>query len=245
MESYSISLPNFEGPLDLLLFFIKRDELNIYDIPIARITQEFLEYVQLIKLMDLELAGEFMLTASSLMLIKATMLLPRDEKSEGLLSSDEGDPRTELVRRLLEYKRYKEAASEFSLMEQSQKFVYYRQFFTADATPEETGTELLKNVTLFDLLTAFKKALAQANRVQQSHTIEKISVTVEEQSDYILKVLRLRPKYSFVELVEGMSKVAIVTTFLALLELLKNRSILIVQELEFGEISILSVGSVN
>src|SRR3989339_526339 len=110
---YKIKLEQFEGPLDLLLFFIKRDELNIYDIPISRITKEFLEYVNLIKLLDLEIAGDFILMASTLMHIKVRMLLPREVDEKG----EEIDPRAELVAALLEYKKYKEMSEELSFLE--------------------------------------------------------------------------------------------------------------------------------
>ena len=111
MSNYTIQLPNFEGPLDLLLYFIRRDELNIYDIPIAKITGDFLDYVRLMEMFDLELAGEFMVMAASLMQIKALMLLPREKvNAEGEV--EEIDPRAELLQRLLIYKQFKDAAGD-------------------------------------------------------------------------------------------------------------------------------------
>ncbi|MFM8179210.1 MAG: segregation and condensation protein A, partial [Candidatus Kapaibacterium sp.] len=126
LDTYTVKLPNFEGPLDLLLFFIKRDELDIYDIPIGKITREFLEYIRLMQLFDLELAGEFLVMASSLMQIKVRMLLPKevDEKGEEVPGDD---PRAELVQQLLQYSQYKEVSREFSEREEAQRYVYYRQ----------------------------------------------------------------------------------------------------------------------
>ena len=130
---YSIKLDNFEGPLDLLMFFIKRDELDIYDIPIASITQEFLEYVRIMELLDLELAGEFVVMAATLLGIKAQMLLPRETAvgPDGVEVELE-DPRSELVQKLLEYKRYKEVADQLSTQADEQRYVLYRQVFEAE-----------------------------------------------------------------------------------------------------------------
>ncbi len=116
----------FEGPLDLLLFFIKRDELDIYDIPITRITREFLEYLRLMAALDLEIAGEFIVVAAELCQIKAKMLLPREERVDGV---EEDDPRTDLVRRLLEYRRFKEMSEELLTMSEEQRKVYFRKYY--------------------------------------------------------------------------------------------------------------------
>ncbi len=129
---YTIRLTNFEGPLDLLLFFIKRDELNIYDIPISRITKDFLDYTRLIQLFDLELAGDFLVMASTLVQIKTLMLLPSSETINPETGEEE-DPRALLIERLLAYKQFKEAASELAVRAEEQKYVYYRQFFDGDA----------------------------------------------------------------------------------------------------------------
>ncbi|MGQ9644547.1 MAG: segregation and condensation protein A, partial [Ignavibacterium sp.] len=151
---YKIRLEHFEGPLDLLLFFIKRDELNIYDIPISKITKEFLEYVNYIRMLDLETAGEFILMASTLMHIKVRMLLPREVDEKG----EEIDPRADLVKALLEYKRYKEVSEELALLESNQRKISFRGNFSADLieTPNEYET-LLKNITVYDIARAFKK----------------------------------------------------------------------------------------
>jgi segregation and condensation protein A len=232
---YVVSLANFEGPLDLLLFFIKRDELDIYDIPIARITEEFLLYTHAMQALDLELAGEFIVMAATLMQIKAKMLLPKPER--GPDEEEEEDPRAELVRRLLEYKQYKEVAEQLRGREDEQRYVYYRQFFKADekVIPLETAEDALKNVTLFDLLTAFKRALDRAPK-KTVHEVEQISYTVEEQTEYILSIFTHRSQVTFFELVDRIERVGIIVTFLALLELIKNRFVAFQQDDNFEDI---------
>lgn len=235
---YSVRLQNFEGPLDLLLFFIKRDELDIYDIPIASITQEFLEYVKLMEMLDLELAGEFIVMASMLVQIKAQMLLPREEK-RGLEPGeiDEDDPRAELVRRLIEYKRYREAADSLTLSAENQKYVMYRKIFEAEEIhAAETGA--YRNATLFDLLKALKRAIEKAPDKAEPHVVTRFPITVEEKSAEILHILKSKPAAKFFELVSGLAKMHIVVTFLALLELAKLQRILVQQDERFDDIVI-------
>ena len=215
---YKIKLQQFEGPLDLLLFFIKRDELNIYDIPISKITKEFLEYVNLIKMLDLEVAGDFILMASTLMHIKVRMLLPREVDEKG----EEIDPRAELVAALLEYKRYKEMSEELSFFESNQRKVSFRGNFSVD--PKEAYSEyevLLKDVRIYDLAKTFKQII-DGIKEQPLHEIAKINVTIDEQIEHILSLVEEKTEITFLELVQGMNeKIRIVVTFIALLELTK------------------------
>lgn len=215
---YKIKLEQFEGPLDLLLFFIKRDELNIYDIPISKITKEFLEYVNLIKLLDLEVAGDFILMASTLMHIKVRMLLPREVDEKG----EEIDPRTELVAALLEYKKYKEMSEELSFFESNQRKISFRGNYSID--PKETYAEyevLLKDVSIYDLAKSFKRII-EGIKEEPIHEIIKINVSIDEQIDHILKLIEDKLEISFLDLIEGMKeKIRIVVTFIALLELTK------------------------
>src|SRR5699024_6915594 len=146
---YRVQLKNFEGPLDLLLFFIKRDELEIYDIPVSYITEQFLEYIRLLEELDLDVASEFILMASMLMSIKAKMMLPKEESDDEEL--DESDPRYELVQRLLEYKRYKEMAGKMSDIEIEAQKKHYRGYHKADGVEKQASGEALKDVTMFDL----------------------------------------------------------------------------------------------
>ena len=215
---YKVKLTQFEGPLDLLLFFIKRDELNIYDIPIARLTKEFLEYVNLIKILDLEVAGDFILMASTLMHIKVRMLLPREIDEKG----EEIDPRADLVKALLEYKRYKEMSEELSYFESNQRKRKYRGNFSADIkeAPNEYDI-LLKNVSIYDLAKAFKFAIEQVKE-EPVHQIKKLNVSIEEQITFIIEKLKEFPELHFFQLIESLKeKIRIIVTFIALLELVK------------------------
>jgi segregation and condensation protein A len=236
---YSVKLPNFEGPLDLLLFFIRRDELNIYDIPISRITSEFLDFVRLMEIFDLELAGEFLVMASTLMHIKTQMLLPREvvEKPDGTL--EEEDPRSELVQKLLEYKRFKEAAQNLNVFAENQRYAYYRKLFDADLAAVRDA-EPFKNATLFDLLKSLKRALEREPApVVKPHVINIAPVSVDDKSDMIRELLKTRPAVKFFELIRDVPKLHIVVTFLAVLEMVRNQMISIQQTELFDDIEIL------
>lgn len=217
---YRVKLQHFEGPLDLLLFFIKRDELDIYDIPISKITKEFLTYVHLMQELDLEIAGEFIVMAATLMQIKVRMLLPRHEGEES-----EEDPRAELVRRLVEYKRFKEMSQEISKMEDEQRKLYYRRFFHADPKihmiEEEEAT--LKDISLFNLIAAFKSAMDHMPR-KIVHEVTLQNVSVDEQISFVVDYLRVYKETTLLRLVAHMTdKVRIIVTIIALLEMTKNK----------------------
>lgn len=229
---YKIKLEQFEGPLDLLLFFIKRDELNIYDIPIAKITKEFLDYVNLIQKLDLEIAGDFILMASTLMHIKVRMLLPKEIDEQG----EEIDPRDELVKALLEYKRYKEMSEEFSFLESGQRKINFRGNLLYDEkqAPTDLNT-LLKNVTLFDLVKAFKSVI-ENNKPAVVHEIKKIPVTIDEQMEFILNKLIEFNELHFLSLINELrEKIRIVVTFIAILELIKMGKIGIKESSVFND----------
>jgi segregation and condensation protein A len=229
---YKIKLDQFEGPLDLLLFFIRRDELNISDIPISQITGEFLEYVSLIKLMDLEVAGDFILMASTLMHIKVRMLLPREVDERG----EEIDPRAELIKALLEYKKYKEVAEDLTYFESSQRKISFRGDFSEDEMESPPEYEiLLKNISIYDLAKAFKKAI-EGIKPQIVHEIKKINVSIDEQIQYILSRIVGKGEIHFLSLVHGMrEKIRIVITFIALLELTKMEKIRIKESPDFND----------
>ncbi len=221
---YRVQLNNFEGPLDLLLFFIKRDELDIYDIPISYITEQFLEFVYMMEELDLDVASEFVLMASMLMSIKAKMMLPRQESDAEEL--DENDPRYELVQRLLEYKRYKEMAGKMADMDENARKVYERGYVEADIVKKQATGEALKDVTIFDLISAFRKVLSDIERQNIVHKVEKVETTIERQSEFILYTLQNTGKQTFRELCAGMkSKVIVVVTFLSVLEMIKEQQI--------------------
>ena len=235
---YKIKLEHFEGPLDLLLFFIKRDELDIYDIPISKITKEFLDYVKIIQMLDLETAGDFILMASTLMHIKVRMLLPREINEKG----EEIDPRAELIAALLEYKRYKEMSEELAFLESNQRKLSFRSNFSKDAKVSVPDYEiLLKNVTLYDLAKAFKKAMDNA-KPEVIHEIIRINITVDEQVQYIFKKLDEFNELHFMSLISGMKeKIRIVITFIALLEMVKMQQIGIKESPDFNEFIIYKI----
>ncbi len=221
---YRVKLSDFEGPLDLLLFFLKRDELDIYNIPISRITKEFFEYLHLMSTLDLEVAGEFIVMATTLMQIKVRMLLPRDERA-----TEEEDPRAELVRRLVEYKRFKEMSGALGGMEEEQRRVYYRKFFQADTRVMTEGEddEFLQDISLFNLIAAYKSALDQMPK-KTVHEVQLMNVSVDEQMSFVLDFLRVHGASTLLQLVAHMvEKVRIIVTVMAILELTKNKVVAI------------------
>ncbi len=221
---YRVQLNNFEGPLDLLLFFIKRDELDIYDIPISYITKQYLEYINLMEELDLDVASEFILMASMLMSIKAKMMLPREEEEGDEI--DETDPRYELVQRLLEYKRYKEMAVKMSDLDEETRKRYMRGYPEADDVEQQATGEALKDVTLFDLISAFRKVLTDIERQRVVHKVNKVEATIEQQSEFVLKNLTEKGRQSFQSLCKELTnRVVIVVTFLAILEMIKEQQI--------------------
>lgn len=220
---YRVQLKNFEGPLDLLLFFIKRDELDIYDIPISYITKQFLEYLNLMEELDLDVASEFILMASMLMSIKAKMMLPQEESDEEL---DEHDPRYELVQQLLEYKRYKEMAGKMENIADEAQKSYFRGYQEADQVNKQASGEALKDVTMFDLMAAFKKVLADIKKQDAIHHVEKIEFSIEDQTEYVLDRLQESGRTAFRTMCRELkNRTQIVVTFLAILEMLKERQI--------------------
>ncbi len=229
---YQVRIENFEGPLDLLLHLIKKNEINICDIPIAMIAQQYLEYLDAMKELNLTVAGEFLVMAATLLQIKSKMLLPVDETAE---DEEEGpDPREELVRRLLEYKTFKEAARQLDGREKMWREVFTREAVAAE--PIESGETLLENVTLFDLVDALKGML---DRNPGKKLIEIIpdNLTVRERMNVILEMLEGKDSISFVSLFEASChRVVIIVTFLALLELIRLRVARVFQGETFGPI---------
>ncbi|NGP77926.1 segregation/condensation protein A [Balneolaceae bacterium YR4-1] len=221
---YRVKLKNFEGPLDLLLFFIKRDELDIYNIPISYITEQFLEYIRLMEELDLDVASEFILMASMLMSIKAKMMLPKEDSDDDEM--DENDPRYALVQRLLEYKRYKEMAEKMSDIEDESQKRYYRRHYEVDQVKKQASGEALQDVTMFDLMAAFKKVLSDIKKQNLVHHVEKISVTIEQQTEYVLERLHKGGRTAFRKIcMELNNRAKVVVTFLAILEMLKEQQI--------------------
>ena len=222
---YRVQLQNFEGPLDLLLFFIRRDELDIHDIPIARITDEYLEYVRLMEEVDLDGVGDFIYMAAILIGIKAKMLLPRPELDE---EGEPVDPRKELVQRLLEYMRYKEAADHLAARHEQRGEQFTRG--RASAVQERLAEEIEPSyrVSVFDLISVLKRVLEAAPDDDVLHPIARYEYSIEEQQAYLLDAIAAG-KASFVTLVKRRPKAFVITTFLALLELVQRHALKIVE----------------
>ncbi len=222
-ENFEVKLPLFEGPFDLLLFFIERDELDIYDIPIAQITNDFLDYVHQMERLNIEVASEFILVAATLMRIKSKMLLPRPQIDE---QGNEIDPREELVRHLLEYKKYKSVIDNFQKMEETELMKEKRGNLMKElrALAESTNVEAeLQDVTIFKLMMVFEKVLKrhEAEKNRPVHHVIQYPYTVDEQKKYLVDELGKKPKLSFSELVETYpTRIGVIFNFLAILEML-------------------------
>ncbi|MBI4336046.1 MAG: segregation/condensation protein A [Candidatus Omnitrophica bacterium] len=229
-----IKLEVFEGPLDLLLYLIRKEEIDIYDIPIAGITEQYLEYLEFMKMLDLNIAGEFIVMAATLMHIKSKTLLPPDPNE--VKEEEEMDPRLELVQKLLEYKKFKEAAGQLFDMEARQKDVYRRQAGEFEMPPDDSKPCF--EATLFDLITAFNKVLKDIPK-EVFYEVIKDDFTVEGKMHDIFHMLVGAPLILFSDLFKGArTKFEVVTIFLAILELIRLREIVAVQENTFGEIKI-------
>jgi len=229
--TYTIRTEHFEGPFDLLLFFIERDELDIYDIPIAKITDDFLGYVREMEALNIDLASEFILVAATLMRIKAKMLLPRKELDE---QGNEIDPREELVQRLLEYKRYKEVIEDMRSLEERRAHALGRGNVSEELQKianEALADAELESLTLFKLLKAFERVVSRFEEHRRIvHTIVRYPYTVGQQQEHILGKLTLETNLNFESLFEGCeNRVHAIVTFLALLELLNVQRITITQ----------------
>jgi segregation and condensation protein A len=236
LEEYIVRLEVFEGPLDLLLYLIKKDEVDIYDIPIERITTQYMEYLQLMRMLDLAIAGEFIVMAATLMMIKSRMLLPVEERPEAEVEED--DPRWELVRQLVEYKKFKEAARHLEEKEFIQENVFSRG--AEGVLPEEAGPTglTLGDVSLFDLIASLSQALRRI-KVEELGEIFAEQFTVADKIEYVLNTVRQNEKVAFSSLFVNMAtRHEIVCTFLAMLELIRLRQVVARQDADFAEIVI-------
>ena len=228
--SFEVQLPLFKGPFDLLLFFIERDELDINDIPISKITKDFLEYLKHLEKLNIEVASEFILVASTLMRIKAKMLVPRPELDE---EGNEIDPREELVQRLLEYKKYKSVLEEMAKMEEERSFreargnVYREVKKLAEVTNVEAE---MQDLDMYKLLRVFQRVMEkfEYEKTKPTHRVVQYKYTISEQRELILEKISKHQKLSFVDLInENRDKIAVIFNFLAILELLQLKLIAI------------------
>jgi len=232
--NYKIKLEVFEGPLDLLLYLVKRDHLNIYDIPIAKVTEQYLEYLNLMQMLDLNIAGEFLVMAATLMQIKSKMLLPAEE---GAVEEEQEDPREELVRRLLEYEKFKEIAEDLRRKEADQREVFKRPKPEAQNTPP-ANQEAYFEASIFDLINAFSRALKDVPK-EVFYEVVKDKFTTEEATHQILHLLLVNPNVKLSELFNhARNKLEIIVTLLAILELIRIKEVTARQPELFQEIEI-------
>lgn len=217
---YRVELQQFEGPMDLLLFFIKRDEIDVYDIPIARIADEYLAYVRVLEEIDLDGVGDFIYMAALLINIKARMLLPSTETDE---EGEEVDPRRELVERLLEYVRFKEAADQLATRRERRREHFTRGDAARDRERVEEDHEVNVEDSVYDLVEALGQMLEEEEEESEPiHEVEPIEHSVEEQQRYVLDRLGSESEVPFRDLVERRSKGFVIATFLAVLELARQ-----------------------
>ena len=235
--SYKIHLEMFEGPLDLLLYLVKKDHLNIYDIPIAKVTQQYLEYINFMQLLDLDIVGDFLVMAATLMQIKSKMLLPASETPS---EEEQEDPRAELVKRLLEYEKFKQIAENLRERELSQQDVFKRQKTEAPLDSQAQGKEEDKyfEASIFDLINAFSQALKDIPK-EVFYEVIKDQFTVEQKVHDILHLLLVETEVKLSTLFsKSKGKLEIIVIFLAILELAKMKEIVAKQDAAFEDIII-------
>lgn len=232
---FNIKLENFEGPLDLLLYFIKRDKIDIYDIPITQITNEYISVIDEAKTLDVSIAGEFLFMASLLLRIKTQMLLPRQVDEESL---DIDDPRIDLVAQLLEYKKYKNIANKLKNLHFENKDTFFRSSTKVVYDQSPDISDFLQEVTLYEISKIFKEAIENAP-TQDSFEIYRETVSLKDQKEFILQRLKTNKISSLRKLVKKLeTKIEIIVTFLALLEMIKQSEIICLQKENFKDIEI-------
>jgi segregation and condensation protein A len=233
-QEYKVKLEVFEGPLDLLLYLIKKDEVDIYDISIERITGQYLEFMEAFKTLDLEVAGEFVVMAANLIYLKSRSLLPAHVQPPEE-EAEEDDPRWDLIRQLVEYKKFKDAAAQLGEREALQNSLYQRLPDAAEALPERP----LGEVSVFDLINAFNKVLKRITQQEDLREIFEENFTVSDKIDLIMKLTATDVPLKFTELfASAASRTEIVVTFLALLELIRLKQLRCLQDEPFGEIEL-------
>jgi segregation and condensation protein A len=238
MSDYKVQLEVFEGPLDLLLYLIKKEEVDIYEVNLTKIATQFIAYIESMRRLDLEIAGEFLVMAATLMYIKSRELLPVDQQA--LVEGEEEtlDPRWELIRQLVEYKKFKDMAGQFHALEAEQELVYPR-LPGKPALPQEILASRKSSVTLMDLLQAVGQVLQRFDRREGVEEILDEKWTVSEKITLLMQQIATRPGLKFSELfAAATSRTEVIVTFLALLELVRLKLVQVVQPEPFGDIEI-------
>lgn len=238
MAEYKVQFEVFEGPLDLLLYLIKREEVDIYEVNLTKLATQFIEYIDTMRLLDLEIAGEFVVMAATLMYIKSRELLPVEQQAQVENEEEGEDPRWELIRQLVEYKKFKDAAAQLQTLEARQEHIFPRVPGKLEFEAPEAPTK--PEVSIFDLLNAVNSVLKRfEKREGATREIYEDKWTVSEKIEFIIKTLSDRGSVRFSELFENVaSRTEVVCTFLALLELIRLKQLACAQPEEFQEIEI-------
>jgi segregation and condensation protein A len=244
MAEYKVKFEVFEGPLDLLLYLIKKEEVDIYEVNLTKLATQFIEYIDLMRQFDLEIAGEFLVMASTLMYIKSRELLPVDQRAETDEEEEGTDPRWELIRQLVEYKKFKDAAAQLQVLEARQEGVFPR--VPGKLEFENDAPAPKPDVSVFDLLNAVNVILKRFEKRDTARDIFEDKWTVSEKIEAIVRVLASRESVRFSELFEdATSRSEVVCTFLALLELIRLKQLVCSQPAEFAEIEIRRAAAFN
>ena len=230
---YEVKIDVFEGPMDLLLYLIRKDELDVYDIPIAHITKHYLNFLEQIHLLDIEQASDFILMAATLMRIKSQMMLPQEQTD--LVEGEDGDLREELIRRLMEYQQFKEMAEWLGNEKSSRRDIFLCNQGLRQENIDDGSTPMLSDINLFDLLKAYKKTL-EIIPIDEVHEIIGEQITVEECVELIIKLLEESERIRFADLIHGRSRSGFVSTFVGMLELLKSQRVKVQQSRPFEDI---------
>lgn len=236
MADYKVKFEVFEGPLDLLLYLIKKEEVDIYQVNLTRLATQFIEYIETMRLLDLEIAGEFLVMAATLMYIKSRELLPVEQQVQTEGEDDEEDPRWELIRQLVEYKKFKDAAAQLSVLEDRQEAIFPRVPAKLEFESEAPSRT---EASIFDLINAVNSVLQRFNQRPEQRDIFEDKWSVSEKIERLIQILRDRARVRFSELFAGVtSRSEVVVTFLALLELIRLKQLVAAQDEAFGEIEI-------
>ena len=237
MSEYKVQFEVFEGPLDLLLYLVKKEEVDIYQVNLTKIATQFIEYIELMRELDLEVAGEFLVMASTLMYIKSRELLPLDQQVLAEGEEEEEDPRWDLIRQLVEYKKFKDAAAQLHQREAEQEKIFPR--LPGKLEFEPSGPPPRPEVSLFDLINAVSNVLKRFQQREGARDIFEDKWTVSEKIELLRQAIAARPALRFSELFEQTtSRTEVVVTFLALLELIRLKHVVVSQPTPFSEIEI-------
>ena len=237
MPENKVQLEVFEGPLDLLLYLVKKEEVDIYEVNLTKIATQFIEYVEVMRELDLEIAGEFLVMTATLMFIKSRELLPVDQQAQGDEEDEEGDPRWELIRQLVEYKKFKDAAAKLQEREALQENIFPRLPAKLEFNSNETVPK--NEVSLFELINAVSSILKRFQQRDETRDVFEDKWTVSEKIEHLIQLVKERVKLRFFELfADTTSRSEVVVTFLALLELIRLKHLVVSQPEPFSEIEI-------